>query len=187
VSPLHALITLEDDAYWVEDKRSEYGTFVNGTRVGKTKLRHFDVLTIAPDVNLVFLTTEPRSGGVKRSSGRATPRFETVRLEPDPDADAPIETVRLVGDAGTFKITLGTSVVGRGTEAAIQINSKQVSRRHAQFVVGPTEVTVEDLKSANGTRLNGTVVTVPTRVGDGDTVSFAAFTFRVEIARLERE
>lgn len=187
VAPLHALITLEDDAYWVEDKRSEYGTFVNGSRVGKTKLRHFDVLTIAPDVNLVFLTTQPSSGRVKSSAGPAVPRFETVRIELGPDAEAPIETVCLVGDAGTFKITPGTSVVGRGSEAAIHINSKEVSRRHAQFVVGPTEVTVEDLKSANGTRLNGTAVTVPAKVGDGDTVSFAGFKFRVEIVRLDQE
>jgi pSer/pThr/pTyr-binding forkhead associated (FHA) protein len=187
VSPLHALITLEDAAYWVEDKRSDYGTFVNGSRVGKTKLRHFDVLTIAPDVNLVFLTTQSGGGRVKSSAGTVPPRFKTVRIELDMAAEAPIETVCLIGDAGTFKITLGTAVVGRGTEAAIHISSQEVSRRHAKFVVRPTEVTLEDLKSANGTRLNGTVVTVPAKVGDGDTVSFAGFKFRVEVARLEGE
>ena len=70
VSPLHAVLTLEDDAYWVEDKQSSYGTFVNGTRIGKTKLRHFDVLTIAPDVSLVFLTTQP---GTARVATRVEP------------------------------------------------------------------------------------------------------------------
>lgn len=230
VSPLHALVTLEDDAYWVEDKQSQYGTFVNGNRVGKTKLRHFDVLTIAPDVTLVFLTTQPASARVE-SSGQpagsgatiavararapmAMPQFARTMNEPLPEplrgltgggpggpppgvlkaveeetrpAEAPIATVRLVGDAGTFKTTLGTCIVGRGSEASIRINSKEMSRRHAQLVVRPTEITVEDLKSANGTKVNGVTVTAPTKVGDGDTVSFAAFKFRVEITRLDRE
>ncbi len=78
VSPLHALITFEDDAYWVEDKQSQYGTFVNGNRVGKTKLRHFDVLTVAPDVNLVFLTTQP---GTARVASHAEPAGDGATME----------------------------------------------------------------------------------------------------------
>ena len=92
-----------------------------------------------------------------------------------------------MGDTGTFETTLGTCIVGRGSEAAIRINSKEMSRRHAQLVVRPTEITVEDLKSANGTKVNGTAVTVPAKVSDGDTISFAGFKFRVEIVRFERE
>ena len=251
VSPLHAVLTLEDDAYWVEDKQSSYGTFVNGTRTGKTKLRHFDVLTIAPDVSLVFLTTQPGSARVEtmvQPAGVATmevapvrapvpmPQFartmneplpeplrglaagslpsgvlkaaeeahqdeakapptrllpselpDTISIERRPTAEAPIASLQLVGDTGTFKTTLGTCIVGRGSEAAIRINSKEMSRRHAQIVVTPTEITVEDLKSANGTKVNGIAITVPTRVRDGDTVSFAVFKFSFEIERLGRE
>jgi pSer/pThr/pTyr-binding forkhead associated (FHA) protein len=249
VSPLHAVLTLEDDAYWVEDKQSSYGTFVNGTRIGKTKLRHFDVLTIAPDVSLVYLTTQPGTARVEtRVEPVATmevapvrapvpmPQFartmneplpeplrglaagglpsgvlkaaeeahqdeakapptrllpselpDTISIERRPTAEAPIASLRLVGDSETFKTTLGTCIVGRGSEAAIRINSKEMSRRHAQIVVTPTEITVEDLKSANGTKVNGIAITVPTRVRDGDTVSFAVFKFRVEIERLGRE
>jgi hypothetical protein len=112
---------------------------------------------------------------------------DTISIERRPTAEAPIASLRLVGDAGTFKTTLGTCIVGRGSEAAIRINSKEMSRRHAQIVVRPTEITVEDLKSANGTKVNGIAITVPTRVRDGDTVSFAVFKFRVEIERLGRE
>lgn len=255
VSPLHALITFEDDAYWVEDKQSAYGTFVNGNRVGKTKLRNFDVLTIAPDVSLIFLTSQPGTARVETNAepaGHAAtlavarvrapvamPQFARTMNEPMPEdirnlaaepkgglppgvlkavaddaraavvkappappphrreadtisverpaADALIDTVRLVGDTGTYKTTLGTCIVGRGSEAAIRINSKEMSRRHAQIVVRPTEITVEDLNSANGTKVNGVAVTVPATVRDGDTVSFAGFKFRVEIARIGRE
>jgi len=112
---------------------------------------------------------------------------ETISTERRPAAEAPIASLRLVGDAGTFKTTLGTCIVGRGSEAAIRINSKEMSRRHAQIVVKPTEITVEDLKSANGTKVNGVAVTVPTKIKDGDTVSFAVFKFRVEIERLDQE
>ena len=259
VSPLHAIVTFEEDAYWVEDKQSQYGTFVNGTRIGKTKLRHFDVLTVAPDVNLVFLTNIPGSarvesqivpegfaGTIEMAGARAPvaiPQFaptmnapmpeelrglvtggpspggasagglppgvleavaeeaeraealpaptrvieEAISIERRPSGEPQISSVRLIGDAGTFTTTLGTCIVGRGSEAAVRINSKEMSRRHAQLVVRPTEITVEDLQSANGTKVNGNTITVPTKVADGDTVAFAGFKFRVEIARLERD
>ena len=100
VSPLHAVLTLEGDTYWVEDKQSSYGTFVNGTRIGKTRLRHFDVLTIAPDVSLVFLTTQPGSARVETSAEPAgvptmeaaavrapvpLPQFVPTMIDPLPD------------------------------------------------------------------------------------------------------
>ena len=102
VSPLHALITFEGDAYWVEDKQSQYGTFVNGNRIGKTKLRHFDVLTIAPDVNLVFLTTLPGSARVETNAEAAaagTGATIEVAVARAPVADAAIRPDHEPADA----------------------------------------------------------------------------------------
>jgi pSer/pThr/pTyr-binding forkhead associated (FHA) protein len=53
--------------------------------------------------------------------------------------------------ARTYPLTHGTHVLGRGSDADIQIPSKEISRRHAQFVVTDQAVMVEDLKSSNGT------------------------------------
>jgi two-component system, NtrC family, response regulator AtoC len=49
----------------------------------------------------------------------------------------------------------GVLVVGRGAEADVCISDASVSRRHAQIHVG-SELTLEDLGSANGTRVDGT-------------------------------
>jgi serine/threonine protein kinase len=46
-------------------------------------------------------------------------------------------------------------VIGRDPDCAIRIDSANVSRRHAQLIVEPDRVYVEDLGSANGTHLGG--------------------------------
>jgi diguanylate cyclase (GGDEF)-like protein len=45
-------------------------------------------------------------------------------------------------------------VIGRSTDADIQIDDENVSRRHALISVTPDEVTVKDLESTNGTFVN---------------------------------
>jgi len=50
--------------------------------------------------------------------------------------------------------TRGTLVIGRAADAHVSIPDASVSRRHAQLHVGST-LTIEDLGSANGTRVDG--------------------------------
>jgi hypothetical protein len=45
----------------------------------------------------------------------------------------------------------GETIVGRGEEAGLAIESPGVSRRHAKICVLPGRVTIEDLGSRNGT------------------------------------
>jgi DNA-binding winged helix-turn-helix (wHTH) protein len=64
----------------------------------------------------------------------------------------------------------GTSVIGRAADAAVRIDSMDVSRHHARIVVSAGVATLEDLGSKNGTRLNGTLVTGPTDLANGDRI-----------------
>jgi len=48
-----------------------------------------------------------------------------------------------------------TVTVGRGGDNDIQLNDTTISQRHAQFVVSPRGLTIEDLGSTNGTYVNG--------------------------------
>ena len=67
-------------------------------------------------------------------------------------------------EIGTRSVPIeGTVVLGRGTEADVQLTDTGVSRRHAQI----TGNRVTDLGSTNGTRVNGTRVTEAELV-DGD-------------------
>jgi len=58
--------------------------------------------------------------------------------------------------------------LGRGPENTVQLPERNVSRRHARLYAEGGTFLVEDLHSANGTLLNGTKVTTPQALQDGD-------------------
>lgn len=101
------------------------------------------------------------------------------------DGVRPIIGVRLSGASGAYDAPLGVSVIGRGPDAAIRINSKEVSRVHATVSATPTEVILEDQKSANGTTVNGAATEGPRMLVEGDRVSFGTFEFRVTFLRTD--
>jgi hypothetical protein len=72
---------------------------------------------------------------------------------------------------GTQQVPLtGTTVVGRGAEADLQLADTGVSRRHAELRLVDGRVELHDLGSTNGTRVNGQRVTEAT-LTDGDTIA----------------
>src|ERR1044071_5927538 len=58
-----------------------------------------------------------------------------------------------------FKVDEGETFVGRGQNATIRLNDDGISRRHARIVQLNGTVVIEDLKSSNGTTVNGVAVT----------------------------
>ena len=74
----------------------------------------------------------------------------------------------------------GANVIGRGTDAAIPVDSPGISRHHARIVVADGEATLEDLGSKNGTHVNGRRLTAPCRLTDRDEIRLGAvaLTFR---------
>jgi serine phosphatase RsbU (regulator of sigma subunit) len=83
----------------------------------------------------------------------------------------------LVGSIDGKRINLelrqGDLVVGRGSESDIRLDHRSVSRRHAVVAVDGARVTVTDLGSRNGTRVDGARVTGPTEVRAGREIAFA--------------
>jgi transcriptional regulator with PAS, ATPase and Fis domain len=57
-----------------------------------------------------------------------------------------------------------TLLLGRDAGADVVIDHRSVSRAHARLYVEPSSVAIEDLRSANGTRIGGTAVLPDTRV-----------------------
>jgi diguanylate cyclase (GGDEF)-like protein len=57
-----------------------------------------------------------------------------------------------------FKLDDNESVIGRSTGVTIRLTDDGISRRHARVVQEGGEVTIEDLKSANGTLVNGSTI-----------------------------
>jgi len=81
----------------------------------------------------------------------------------------PTQLVCLTGpDQGTtFRISGTPAVIGRG-EVEFRLSSRDVSRRHAVVSLKESEVVVEDLRSANGTFVNGVRIEGPARMQLGD-------------------
>lgn len=64
----------------------------------------------------------------------------------------------------------GTTYIGRSDECEVTIEDPLVSRRHARIVFQGDLVTLEDLESRNGVRVNGKLVKSSQRLVDGDRV-----------------
>ena len=77
----------------------------------------------------------------------------------------------------------GENIIGRDPEAAIVIDSPDVSRHHARLVVSDDAVTLEDLGSKNGTFVAGERLTASTVVGEGDQIIAGRTLLRIERLR----
>ena len=112
-------------------------------------------------------------------------RSRTVRFMADVAyriGSARFEIERAWNSARTPRLALPDTatcrvVIGRGPTCDCVVADQSVSRRHATLLLRDGQVTIEDLGSLNGTRINGRRVVVPTEVRAGDVVSFGAARF----------
>jgi len=80
------------------------------------------------------------------------------------------------------RVSLGDRpvTIGRQSDSTIPLNDQNVSRRHAQIAPGRGAYVVSDLGSTNGTMVNGTRISMETRLNDGDILSFGSTYVRFE-------
>lgn len=136
--------------------------------------------TFVEETNVAGLVNEIRQALRDRASA---PRFVRtiyrfgyrfigdVLTDPGSQRQATVVARRyLTDDRRQFPLMEGANVVGRAADATISIDSPGVSRYHARFSVSNGDVTVEDLGSKNGTHVNGTVISGPMTLADGDEV-----------------
>jgi hypothetical protein len=84
-------------------------------------------------------------------------------------------------DAGrTFDLHSGDMVIGRAEGSQIRLEDSRISHNHAILRVRDEEVTIEDLHSTNGTRVNGVVVEHETPVAPGDQIDLGGVQLRLE-------
>ncbi len=74
-----------------------------------------------------------------------------------------------------FPIREAETVIGRAADASVRLKDDGVSRRHARILNKDGEVMVEDMKSANGTLLNGQRVD-RAELQDGDKIQVGSTT-----------
>lgn len=67
-----------------------------------------------------------------------------------------------------FDLPRGVTLIGRSLDCHVTIEDPLVSRQHGRIVIDDERVTIEDLGSRNGVKLNGVTVRAPTPLKDGD-------------------
>jgi DNA-binding winged helix-turn-helix (wHTH) protein len=84
-----------------------------------------------------------------------------------------------------FDVIAPETVIGRGPEAGIRLESTGVSRRHARIVLEGSHAIVEDLGSKNGTYVGPIRIIGPHVLADGDRVRLGSIvlTFKVDSSR----
>jgi DNA-binding winged helix-turn-helix (wHTH) protein len=142
--------------------------------------------TFVSESNLATLVAEIRGalGDTARKPRfiRTVHRFgyafcEDAVEDVEPRASAPTVFCWLIKDGHRLPLTPGENLLGRDQDG-IEIDSVTVSRRHARITVAPGEVTVEDLDSKNGTFINGSAVSTPVRLTDGDEIRAGSVVLR---------
>ncbi|MCO4771042.1 MAG: FHA domain-containing protein [Deltaproteobacteria bacterium] len=109
-----------------------------------------------------------------------------VESTPAPEPDPNNKLHWLVADGGdplrnSWHLGARRVTAGRAASNYMQLTAPGMSRRHAAFYVDVDKVTIVDMSSSNGTRVNGNPVQTA-RLFDGDVVELAGarFTYRRE-------
>jgi len=148
VSRSHARLFKRNEAYIVEDLGSYNGVTINGERIDeKAELAVGDQLGIG-DYDLAFQSDAP-----------ATQKTMPAPA-PKPKSAPPPRLVVLSDPVTGAEFSLSKPVlrIGRDERLDIWINHKSISHEHAEVQLKDGTVTMFDLDSANGMRVNGVPV-----------------------------
>jgi serine phosphatase RsbU (regulator of sigma subunit) len=82
-----------------------------------------------------------------------------------------LEIVPAEGEAFEYQIDSDSVVVGRSSRCDLAVPDRCLSRQHLRIFKMDGEWMVEDLGSRNGTSVNGALISGPTRLREGDTIT----------------
>jgi len=164
VSWEHGRLELRNGNWYYVDLDSTNGTYINGQRVKQAALQDGDILRIG-DIqgNSVSLTL--------RTTSVAQPSRVTV------------STIHL----GALNIAAKPLiVVGRDPQADIPLPGPTVSWHHAHITRTTTGHIITDLRSVNGTFVNGKRIDAPHALRQGDTVQIGPFKLIYEVSGFQQ-
>ena len=116
-------------------------------------------------------------------------QLRQLELEREPPSTAHVSSIEIRKDdkvVESLTFPLGRAIIGRSPDNEIYINSKFVSRHHAQIVSDESGCVIEDLNSTNGVFLGERQVK-KYRMRDGDTISLGVHDLVYRDLRLKRE
>ena len=183
VSGVHATIRREGALVWLEDAGTINGTFLNGVRIQREVIRHFDVISFGRFVDLIYVCREGTSDD-QHATAAPSPPPAVVSVDGGATGAArPPRMVRvtLAGPSGRFSFEAGTYTIGRSPSAHVRLTDRKIARAHAILTVADSGVTIQDVQTRTGTRLNGKKISGVVALRGGDRLELGASAFAVEI------
>ncbi len=107
------------------------------------------------------------------------PDLEGQTAAPSNDAS----TLALVLEGRTIPLALGELLLGRAPTCDVAVDEARVSRTHAKIVVTENAVTLRDLDSTNGVRVNGARIACPTPLREGDIIGIGSIEISIVAIR----
>ena len=104
-----------------------------------------------------------------------------------PDSRAPVfHSHSVLRGKREFVLESGDNLLGRDPGAQVCVDHPSVSRRHARIVLRSGRATLEDLKSRNGTFVNGLRLDAPTELGHGAVIGLGPITLTFVVRSVSR-
>ena len=109
----------------------------------------------------------------------------TAADDPRPRTEGQARFCWVVWNGRAYPLAEGDNIVGRDPQSDIWLDADGVSRRHAIIRVDSSNrrVRLEDLRSTNGTFVNGRAVAAVAPLGFGDEIAIGQVRLRLERAR----
>lgn len=172
VSRFHAVIAKKQKEWVITDTFSKTGVLVNGEKIEEQAvIQDGDVITIG-SIPLKFLCAEALSSQAKsqiRNQAKAMNKTQQNNV-----------AYAVLVDVVTHKpiyLRKKDVLIGRGSNADIQIALDTVSSEHARIHLTSQGWALSDLNSHNGTKLNGRYITQPQLIFDEDMITFGERVF----------
>jgi pSer/pThr/pTyr-binding forkhead associated (FHA) protein len=189
VSATHCQIQCIEDSYHIFDMNSSNGTFVNGQRIVKAKLKEGDVIEIGKTVFRFALEDEknvrhiPTLFSSTKKQDRSNSLVDTlIEKELKQAHKVHLEIIVQYGNGSRETIHLHQKVayIGRASSFGHFDQDSEISRKHLMIKLNDTgEVFVEDQGSTNGSFLNGQKMTGMHRVQTTDEVRVGRCILRI--------
>ncbi len=171
----HARVANGPDGPTIIDLDSANGTYVNDQRIGTPQPLHpGDRLRLG---ETLLLVEGDQAAGADPGATVLVP-LPQARTAPIPAIRANLPRLIRQDTLQVYALDQPEITIGRQADNAIVLTDTQVSRQHTRLTVAGTDVTIADLNSANGTRVNGTPIAGPTPLHDGDTIQIGMTQFQ---------
>lgn len=173
VDDSHARLINHEGRLFLQDNKSQRGSFVNGKKVKYRELQHGDVVSIG-NVHFDIVKTDDQFLA-QTQVPVATPK----------SASYTAATWRLVSDSSwlsgkVFELQGDSTLLGRGKDCDIVIPGTHLSRNHALIIKHGNHLILKDLDSANGSYVNEARIVDEQVVRPGDRLRFDVYSFRVQ-------